>query len=789
MKIQRGFLPYWILILTLVMGLGLAFAAPALAQVQNSGEQKRVYVSTGAIINVNTTDDEINTDGDCSLREAVESANSDTAIDACTAGSGWDTVQVPAGEYQLNLTGANEDGNATGDLDILESVNIIGAGSGSTTINGMSADRVLHVDPTNGGVTLDLQDVTITNGSSENGGGIRAANGVTIIRGSELSQNTAVDSGGAIHIDYGSLHVFTSTIQNNVVLAGTVSNGGGIYSGEAVVKLINTTVSHNSAFDGAGIYARYGSVSLDATKVLSNVNYIDAGRDTYGGGVYADGGHLWIGNQSEIANNESASYGGGVYSGDDGLLTIRDSWLHHNQSSDGGGGLYAATGGATIQNSVIEYNTTDYGNSGEGGGIYLEYDLILEDSTLAHNDGYEGGGIYQEYGTLVISNTIVYSNTAYEGGGVYQYAYGGTFSIRSIFEENSAENDGGAIYMYDEGGVYVEDSAFLNNHAGEGGAIMIYEDSGLNVERSTFRGNVATTDGGAIYLYDYAAAEIRNSTFSDNHADDQGGAIYIYWPTADIQFTTIANNSAGNEGGGIYTEYYVAPQNSIIAGNSANGSITDSYADCYIDVAFHSGGSNLFGENTGCDATRYDQTVPNGDVFPAVLAHLADNGGALLPDGSHPQTHALLNNSPAVDAADDEFCLEIDQTGTSRAQGNACDQGAFESSYSATVIPPTHHIITVDTTDDEINSDGDCSLREAIQSANTDTAVDGCTAGDGWDTIQLPTDTYQLSIAGASEDANQTGDLDVLANLTIQGQDATTTIIDGNELVSRYRSG
>jgi len=35
--------------------------------------------------------------------------------------------------------------------------------------------------------------------------------------------------------------------------------------------------------------------------------------------------------------------------------------------------------------------------------------------------------------------------------------------------------------------------------------------------------------------------------------------------------------------------------------------------------------------------------------------------------------------------------------------------------------------ITVDTTDDELNNDGDCSLREAIQAANTDSAIPALT--------------------------------------------------------------
>lgn len=66
-----------------------------------------------ATITVNTTADENNADGDCSLREAIRSANGDVAIDACTAGSGADTVSVPAGTYTLSIAGAGEDVAAT----------------------------------------------------------------------------------------------------------------------------------------------------------------------------------------------------------------------------------------------------------------------------------------------------------------------------------------------------------------------------------------------------------------------------------------------------------------------------------------------------------------------------------------------------------------------------------------------------------------------------------------------------------------------------------------------------
>ena len=45
-------------------------------------------IAWAATITVNTTTDELNADGDCSLREAIIAANTDAAIDACAAGSG-----------------------------------------------------------------------------------------------------------------------------------------------------------------------------------------------------------------------------------------------------------------------------------------------------------------------------------------------------------------------------------------------------------------------------------------------------------------------------------------------------------------------------------------------------------------------------------------------------------------------------------------------------------------------------------------------------------------------------
>ena len=62
-------------------------------------------------ITVTTTADEYGTGNACSLREAIHAANQDTAFGGCAAGSGTDTISVPAGTYTLTLVQPGEDGD------------------------------------------------------------------------------------------------------------------------------------------------------------------------------------------------------------------------------------------------------------------------------------------------------------------------------------------------------------------------------------------------------------------------------------------------------------------------------------------------------------------------------------------------------------------------------------------------------------------------------------------------------------------------------------------------------
>lgn len=95
--------------------------------------------------------------------------------------------------------------------------------------------------------------------------------------------------------------------------------------------------------------------------------------------------------------------------------------------------------------------------------------------------------------------------------------------------------------------------------------------------------------------------------------------------------------------------------------------------------------------------------------------------------------------------------------------------------------------ITVTAVGDGITVNGNCTLREAIMAANTNAAVDACPAGSGADVITLPAGTYTITIPGGFEDLNQTGDLDVWSDLTIQGAGRDKTIIklDSTVVVDR----
>ena len=154
-------------------------------------------VSYAAGITVTTVDDELNSDGDCSLREAIQAANTDSAVDACTAGSGADTITLaPGGTYTLTGIDNTTEGN-NGLPSITSDITIDGNGATIERDSAVQAFRIFHVS-FNGNLTLN--EVTVSNGRATGsglgsfGGGILNFGTVTITN-STISGNSASSVG------------------------------------------------------------------------------------------------------------------------------------------------------------------------------------------------------------------------------------------------------------------------------------------------------------------------------------------------------------------------------------------------------------------------------------------------------------------------------------------------------------------------------------------------------------------------------------------------------------------
>lgn len=257
---------------------------------------------------VTTTEDELNTDGDCSLREAVMAVNTQAPVDACAGAPESRNIFVEPGEYRLTIPGAGDDAGLTGDLDVLRPMQLDLTGVGQAVIDGGELDRIFDIHPSAYPHRTVLVGIVLRNGDAgiEDGGAIRVSdvpcdgdvgslrgvelfgvvvdtnraarggglhvggcNAVEII-GSSIIRNTATDVGGGVSIEGASMLDFdTSTVSTNQAVVA----GGGIWAG-LTQELFGwglelSTVAGNRAPTGGGFWSTT-SVQLNDPILASN---------------------------------------------------------------------------------------------------------------------------------------------------------------------------------------------------------------------------------------------------------------------------------------------------------------------------------------------------------------------------------------------------------------------------------------------------------------------------------------------------------------------------------------
>ena len=293
---------------------------------------------------------------------------------------------------------------------------------------------------------------------------------------------------------------------------------------------------------------------------------------------------------------------------------------------DGGAIFNSSNANTIISSSTIRNNFADQW----GGGVANDENAKIEFNDVLIIDnvaGVLGGGIDNHNAVAALNNSQILRNVAQtgSGGGIYN---DGTFSIdKTVIAENTAKVDGAGIFNFKT----------------------------LGVSDSSIYHNVAEGDGGGILnAGDWIG---KNLTIHNNKAGRDAGGVFNLHSMA-LTHVTIANNQAANLAGGLFNDGIAKVGLTIIANNLGR--------NCERYHTIDSLGHNL---ESGSDCFLNSATdLQNSDPL---LAELVDIGEAMgvLP---------LSAGSPAIDSADSPLCLEWDQRGIARPQGNYCDRGAYE---------------------------------------------------------------------------------------------------------------
>lgn len=276
---------------------GFAFPAPALANT----------------ITVTTTSDTLITDSSCSIREAIINANNDAATwPDCATGAGADTIFLPAGTITFAIPNSlccldSEQQSAAGDLDILTSMTIIGDPAG-TTIDADALDRIFDINPdvdelpdtVTPSITVQINDLTITNARQNQSGAVRILARATVTMDRCTVSNSvswADDAGGIFIFQGGALTLTNSTVSGNFALlhAGGIRNDG-------VLNVTSSTITNNdSSFDNLihGLYCGGITCNLRNTIIAGNGPAVAA--DT--GGTFTSLGYNIIGKTTDNLGN------------------------------------------------------------------------------------------------------------------------------------------------------------------------------------------------------------------------------------------------------------------------------------------------------------------------------------------------------------------------------------------------------------------------------------------------------------------------------------------------------
>lgn len=325
-----------------------------------------VPVAVAATIQVTTGADELDfvPNQYCSLREAIVSANENRDVGGCSHSGtyGTDTIHVPAGTYVLRRVGdLRSNDQDIGDLDLRSTVTIVGAGVGSTVIDGADVFAGIEV---HAGASATVRDLTVRRASGVDPNGIGLVSGAVDNHGTlTLLRVTIADAEAVGVFNMGSLAADRLVIERGAEDGGIRNQG----TATLVLSAVRDIQGDGPAFiDAGGGIVNYGTLTVERSTIegnvphgISNQGTLSVERSTIAangdeGGITNHGGSVRV-----VNSTVSGNAGGGIVSeGDGALVTVLSATIADNETSTNGGGIRNAGLAAQfrIENSIVAGN-------------------------------------------------------------------------------------------------------------------------------------------------------------------------------------------------------------------------------------------------------------------------------------------------------------------------------------------------------------------------------------------------------------------------------------------------
>ena len=441
------------------------------------------------------------------------------------------------------------------------------------------------------------------------------------------------------------------TLREAITAANTDIASGGV-AGECVAGSSNgpDTIDLTGLSGSIALATALPNITSDATLTGPGTSTLTIQRSGSTFGIFTVSSSVTV-TITGVAIQGDSPNGTGVTNSGNATLTLANCKV----SGFGRGVANDSTRTLTISNCVVT------GNLNGNGVTNFQGTLNLINTEVSGNDshGLFGPGIDNSFGGILnVTNSTISGNVGHNaisnsGTATFTNTTISNNGERGLINNGNLTMTGGLITGNKNGGIILGGTAVMNGvtvsdnsnsgGTGIGGGGIFINGNAVVVMNCLVTNNGTSANGGGI-RNGGGKATLINTTISGNIAGNGGGGL----DTIDgglASFLAVNLTVTGNRatfGGGVLIESGVAKfKNSIIAGNLDATGLVPFNISGVVDA---SSSYNLIGVGgTG----GLDNGVNNNQVNVADprLGPLANNGGST-------RTHALLSDSPALDAGD-----------------------------------------------------------------------------------------------------------------------------------------